>query len=868
MRLTHDHTPIQLGVERRTRHIGAVVVFLIFLFGMAHLYFARQRYIANEVQKVVNLGDTVGALISPDKIKRLASAGDMTQDEAYREIYGSLTNLVKVNTSIAHAYLARMQGDAAIFLAASGPASLTRKNSPGNIIRDERSLITSAWNLQVTSFTGAVHNSQGNWVSTLTPIRDAAAGETVAILGITYPQAQWDEHIQWHMLSDVLVILSVIALALGLYRILVEHARLKDRSVTLAQDEALFHDVFEQAPVGISIGSDDKVTYTAPGGRYSVNRMFEEILGRDRKSLEQTDWQTITHPDDLQADLTLLNRYQAGEIDRYTLEKRFIRPDGSPVWTNITISALSGDSGQSNMHLCILEDINARKQAEQALMESERSKAVLLSHLPGLAYRCKFDRKWTMEFVSEGCKLLTGYEPECLVGNRDLSYNDLVAPEYRDLLWDEWELVLRQHRHFRYEYQIVTRDGSRKWVLELGQFIFTENGSIAALEGIIIDISEQKTREAQVLYLNEHDYLTGLYNRSHFEREKKRLSDDKYLPLSAMVCDINGVRLINDAFGLNEGDRLICDIAHILQGHARDTDVLCRTGGDEYTMLLPNTAEAEAEAIMGRITRSVDLYKQAQRGRSIEVSVSFSFSGMTGGGSVDQMMAVAEERLSHRKLLNQKSSHNAILSSIMATLYARSQETEEHGKRLTKLTRLIGERMGLDAGMLDNLELLSMLHDIGKIGVDDRILNKPGRLNAEEWELMKRHSEIGYRIALSSPELEHIAKYILCHHEQWDGHGYPNRLKGVDIPLPARILTVADAYDAMTENRVYRRAMSREDALSEIRRCAGTQFDPTVANHFVELIASINRDEDKAASDPGAAYRTATERDSDVSGEQ
>ncbi len=842
MRTSSGNGATQPSAEHRTRIIGAAAMLLIIFLGLAHLYFALQRNLDSEIQKVVNFGDTVGAMLNAEKIKALPALVNFPQDASYQDIFHSLSNLVKVNSAIAHAYLVCMVDNEPIFLMDSGPTPLTRKNSPGDIFQDERLLLPSVWSSQMTLFTGAVHNPQGDWVSTLTPILDDTTGKAVAILGITYPQGPWDEHLRWHITTDILVILSVYILAVGIYRILIEHARLKDRSAVLAQDEALFHAVFDQAPIGISIGNDNKVTYTALSGRYSVNRMFEAILGRDRAMLEKTDWQTITHPDDLLADQTLLNRYKAGEIDHYTLEKRFIRPDGSLVWTNMTIGTLTDGTRQNNMHLCILEDISARKQAEEALLESERSKAVLLSHLPGLAYRCKFDRNWTMEFVSEGCEPLTGYLPESLVANRDLSYSDLVAPEYRDLLWAEWEQVLQQHRHFRYEYQIITKSGSHKWVLELGQFIFAENGTIAALEGIVIDITEQKMREAQISYLNNHDYLTGLYNRSYFEREKKRFSSDKYLPLSVMVCDINGVRLINDAFGLAEGDRLICDIAHILQSHTRVTDILSRTGGDEFTLLLPNTTEAEADEIFGRITHTIDQYKQDEKGRTIEASVSFGFSTMTCSGAIDQTLANAEERLNHRKLLTQKSSHNAILSSIMATLYARSQETEEHGKRLTHLTRQIGERMGLDAGALDELELLSMLHDIGKIGVDDRILNKPARLNAEEWELMKRHSEIGYRIALSSPELEHVAPYILYHHEQWNGTGYPQGLKGEEIPLPSRILTVADAYDAMTENRVYHRAIPQADALAEIERCAGSQFDPTVARLFIDVIVSAEPD--------------------------
>ena len=205
---------------------------------------------------------------------------------------------------------------------------------------------------------------------------------------------------------------------------------------------------------------------------------------------------------------------------------------------------------------------------------------------------------------------------------------------------------------------------------------------------------------------------------------------------------------------------------------------------------------------------------------------------------IQDVTRAAEEYLNSGKLLNQNSSHSAVISSIMAALYAKSQETEEHGQRLGRVCQVIGEQLGLAPKDLDDLQLLSKLHDIGKIGIDDRIINKPGKLSEDEWKIMKQHPEIGYRIAMATPQLEHIAEYILYHHEHWDGTGYPMGLKGFEIPIISRILAVADAFDAMTEDRVYRRALSREDALKEIERNAGTQFDPKIARLFVGMTSA------------------------------
>ena len=172
----------------------------------------------------------------------------------------------------------------------------------------------------------------------------------------------------------------------------------------------------------------------------------------------------------------------------------------------------------------------------------------------------------------------------------------------------------------------------------------------------------------------------------------------------------------------------------------------------------------------------------------------------------------------------------------MTTVYEKSQETEQHAERLATLSTKVGRRLNLIEKDLGELQLLGILHDIGKIGIDDKILNKPGKLSEEEWTVMKRHPEIGYRIARASHKLARIADYIISHHERWDGKGYPKGLKGNDIPLLSRIISVADAYDAMTEDRVYRKAMSKEEAITEIRRNAGFQFDPVIANIFIESV--------------------------------
>jgi diguanylate cyclase (GGDEF)-like protein len=334
-----------------------------------------------------------------------------------------------------------------------------------------------------------------------------------------------------------------------------------------------------------------------------------------------------------------------------------------------------------------------------------------------------------------------------------------------------------------------------------------------------------------------HDSFTGLYNRKYYESVKRDLDTQQTCPVGIVLVDINGVRIINDAFGHEEGDVLIRRTASILTACCREEDIVSRNGSDDFAVIMPLADEAEVVHLIERIhvvcaDVNQELYGEESR---LSISAGYGFR-LTVEDSMNKAEKDAEESLNKSKLLEQRSHQNVMLSSIMATMYAKSQETEEHSQRIARFARLIAGEIGLGQLQLDELDLLSKLHDVGKVGIDDRILNKPAGLTPEEWAVMRTHPEIGHRILMVSPELRNIAEYVLNHHERWDGRGYPNGRTGESIPLLSRILSIADAYDAMTEDRIYRPALPREHALKEIEKNAGTQFDPQLANLFVEYM--------------------------------
>ncbi|NLN53483.1 MAG: EAL domain-containing protein [Firmicutes bacterium] len=231
--------------------------------------------------------------------------------------------------------------------------------------------------------------------------------------------------------------------------------------------------------------------------------------------------------------------------------------------------------------------LRAEHELEQQLHESERSKSVLLSHLPGLAYRCNYDRDWTMQYVSAGCYDLTGYPPESLLYNRDLSYNELISPEYHDVLWNEWERVLAAGQPFKYEYEIITAAGEKKWVLEMGQGIYNDAGEVEALEGIVFDISYRKAIEDALKYNYEHDRWTGLHNHDYLvallEKDAKRKQKAK----KALIgINLNMVQVVAANYGFQYAQNLIKKAAEALSQHCTDNCLLFHSRENSFVFYL------------------------------------------------------------------------------------------------------------------------------------------------------------------------------------------------------------------------------------------------------------------------------------------
>ena len=386
-----------------------------------------------------------------------------------------------------------------------------------------------------------------------------------------YTNTNWNRLIWDQMIMDVLAIVGVIVLSIVTLYSWVQNSKNKYFAKKLAMSEGFYRAIFDKSPVGIAITDSNGLISQSSYRWFTLNKKFEEIVGRSAKELTDTPWMSITHPDDLQDDLDKYQQLVNGEIDGYSLQKRYIRPDGSVSWVNMIISMFKQTMDQQPENICIVQDVTKNKELEKTLLETERSKSMLIKNLPGMTYRCLNDEAWTILYVSEGCYELTGYQEKSLLFNKEISFKDIISLEYRQPLRDQWKQVLEKKIAFKSEYEIITKDHQKKWVLEMAHGVYNDDGEVEALEGIIFDISYRKEMENNLRYLSEHDPWTGLLNRPYLE---KILTADalqkKNMKRALISVNLSTVHPLSVNYGFQYSQKLIQKISATLSDYCND----------------------------------------------------------------------------------------------------------------------------------------------------------------------------------------------------------------------------------------------------------------------------------------------------------
>ncbi|MFO7941313.1 MAG: diguanylate cyclase [Bacillota bacterium] len=468
-------------------------------------------------------------------------------------------------------------------------------------------------------------------------------------------------------------------------------------------------------------------------------------------------------------------------------------------------------------------------QAHRALRSKEEQFRTLAENAPDLITR--LDRKCRRVYTNPAVARALGVSADRLIGkrNRDLNLEDSLTH-----VWEEAvAAVFRTGQPRSLESSRRVGGETRQYLIRLVPE-FDDEGEVETVLSIARDITERKHAEQHIRWISFHDSLTGLYNRRFLDEEMRRLDTRRQLPLSVIMADLNGLKLVNDSFGHAAGDEMLQLVGEIIEESCRAEDIVGRWGGDEFLILLPQTDAGGVESVIARIT---ELSNGAQTEHGIPISLTV---GHATKRRFDQplgdIVGRAEDAMYGLKIVESRSQKNALIDMLLETISQKSFETREHVTRMRRNALAIGEAMGLSSHELDRLGLAVDLHDVGEIVTPKKILQKPGPLSEEEWRTIRKHSEIGYRIARSTDSFAHVAETILHHHERWDGTGYPMGLAGEEIPLLARIITVVDAFDAMTQHRPYRSAISPCAALRELSDGAGSQFDAQLVEIFSEIL--------------------------------
>ncbi len=656
---------------------------------------------------------------------------------------------------------------------------------------------------------------------------------------------------------------------LGVSVILRDITEAKQAERELHEARVRFERAFENAPIGMAL--------VDPGGDWvAVNRALCQLVGRDERNLLATDFQSITHADDLEADLELVRRALAGEIQGFTMEKRYLRPDGSLVWADLSVSLVHDDEGEPLYFVSQIQDITQRKDSEEELVRYTERLNELALHDPLTGLRNYRDFHAMLDMELERSRR---YDTEWSVVLFDIDhFRRISTDEGRS----EGDRVLREVAHVIAEVgrssDLVARIGSDEFALVLAGT--TQEDAKRAAERVAAEVTK-RMGDVSLSFGTASWPVDGESKELVLLRADMQLRTARPQPDAILDSFVRGKGLgadgdemlgVHKTLGLVR-KQLAMDLAYVAQltesshvmravdGDASSfgvaegqvvpvRDTICKRMVDgEIRNAIPDTAAEPAVAALG-------VTEQAAVGSYLGVPLQLADGGVYGtlcALSHDPTPELSERHVELMRFLasliaQQIESHAqeagsrrsqaelAGIHALLSALVARDHYTGEHSKTVVEMATRVASGLGLAQDRVLEVEQVALLHDIGKVGIPDSILQKRGPLNDQEWELMRQHPAIGARVLSGTETLAHRASAVKAEHERFDGSGYPDGLRGEEIPLTSRITFACDAYHAMTSDRPYRAALGPDLAKAELRDGAGSQFDPDVVEALLQVL--------------------------------
>jgi len=593
-------------------------------------------------------------------------------------------------------------------------------------------------------------------------------------------------------------------------------------------------------------------------------------------------------PSDIYADIDGYDKFKALLLSRGSLikELRFKKKDGQGIWVVVSAKAIRSDRGELQCFEYIVMDVSERKWMEEEMSSAYLRFESIIQNTPNVAIQGYALDGRILEW-NHASEVLYGYSKHEVIGRKGLGLI-LGVSELKDFEEAFESIKVTGRSPQAREWRVKNKSG-KELTIYSSMFPILQNGKVIEIYCMDVDISDRAESEKRLNEIKDRleslalkDALTEIYNfryfrerlAAEFERAKRTLS-----PISTMMIDLDYFKSINDSHGHQFGDKILKQVARLLKTELRTNDVVARWGGEEFAIILPDTNRLDAFGVGNKI---LELFRTRSFGDGsniirLKCSIGvvsypedplFSVEEIIDGGE-ESIYRVKErggdgvalyghdipettldkysdeDRKRYIDSVKQKLSFYAVRSerSILEAIYSlaksielRDKRTREHCDRMIEYAEKMAHRVGMNEQEVDNVRRAAMLHDIGKLGISDAILLKPGKLTSEEYEAVKKHPVIGADIISVAGFLKDIVPLILGHHERYDGTGYPRGLKGEEIPLGARILAVVDVYEALTADRPYHKAISKEEAIKILKSGAGTQFDSKVVDVFLSVV--------------------------------